>query len=155
MPDSPTYFITWTTYGTWLPGEAKGSFIDDRRDGPDRYGPNRHLRQHAAAQLTQPPVVLDERARAIIDRAIREHAAHRMWPVFALNVRSNHVHLVMTAGKHPDGVMTGMKAWATRALREAGLVGAESKVWTRHGSTKHLHTPDSIEQAVRYVIEGQ
>jgi hypothetical protein len=51
--------------------------------------------------------------------------------------------------------MTGMKAWATRALREAGLVGAESKVWTRHGSTKHLHTPDSIEQAVRYVIDGQ
>ena len=155
MSDSPTYLITWTTYGTWLPGEAKGSFIDDRRDGPNRYGPNRHLRQHAVAQLTQQPVVLEDHARAIVDRAIREHAEHRAWPVLALNVRTNHVHLVTTANRHPDGVMTGMKAWATRALRDAGVVNAESKVWTRHGSTRHLPTPESIARAVQYTIEGQ
>ena len=24
MNDYKTYFITWTTYGTWLPGDARG-----------------------------------------------------------------------------------------------------------------------------------
>ena len=51
--------------------------------------------------------------------------------------------------------MNDFKSYATRKLREAGLCDAESKVWSRHGSTRRLWTEEAVESACRYVIDGQ
>jgi REP element-mobilizing transposase RayT len=149
------YFLTWTTYGTWLPGDSRGSFIDDRIEGAGLSRRKDHLRLASAQRLAGDPILLSEKARIVVDAAIREHAAHRRWPVLALNVRTNHVHLVLKTDQPPDRVMTSMKVWSTRALRAHGLVSPDRKVWTRHGSTRHLHTTDSLEGAIRYVNEYQ
>jgi hypothetical protein len=39
----------------------------------------------------------------------------------ALNVRTNHVHTVVTASRKPEQVLNGLKANATRQLRNEGL----------------------------------
>ena len=155
MGNAPIYFMTWTTYGTWLPGDARGSFVDDRLLGP---GPSRAkpgLERSARALLRHEPVVLGDAARAAVERAIRQHASFRGWELEALNVRTNHVHLVVRAAREPDRVMSEFKARATRALREAGLAADGTTIWTRHGSTRHLHTDESRVRAIRYVLEGQ
>ena len=51
--------------------------------------------------------------------------------------------------------MEQFKAWCTRRLREAGLAGAEQKVWTEHGSTRWIDSPNSLAQAIDYVLNQQ
>jgi hypothetical protein len=51
--------------------------------------------------------------------------------------------------------MDSFKAYATRALRRAGLIGPDVKVWSGHGSTKYLWTDEHVQKAVEYVVNGQ
>ena len=98
---------------------------------------------------------LSNEARENVDATIREHCELRTWNLHALNVRTNHVHLVVSAHVDPETIMGQCKAWASRRLREAGLVEDRAKVWTRHGSTRYLNSEASVDGAVRYVLESQ
>ncbi len=51
--------------------------------------------------------------------------------------------------------MDQLKAYATRQLRGAGVVGADAPVWSRHGSTRWLNDANKLEEAVNYVRDGQ
>mgnify|MGYP003694610209 CR=1 FL=1 len=51
--------------------------------------------------------------------------------------------------------MTSFKAYATRRLRENGLVGPTQKVWARHGSARYLWTEEHVSMAVDYVVKRQ
>jgi len=51
--------------------------------------------------------------------------------------------------------MNQFKAWATRRLREAGFVGPDDRVWTRHGSTRYLTTEASVRRAITYSMDEQ
>lgn len=150
------YFITFRCYGTWLPGDARG-WIDRPRqllDSPLRSG---HPGLHATAQaaMSESPFVLGSAHRAAVDASIRDVCAHRGWTLHALNVRTNHVHLVVSAKSTPEQVMTALKAWSTRHLREGGLVAEGFKPWSRHGSTRYLWRIDQIEAACSYVLDAQ
>jgi len=60
------------------------------------------------------------------------------------------------AGLHtPEKIMTDLKAWSTRRLREAGVVSADRRVWTKHGSTRYLFEQSSVERAADYVVRMQ
>ncbi|MDX6385326.1 MAG: hypothetical protein QOK48_2899, partial [Blastocatellia bacterium] len=73
----------------------------------------------------------------------------------AVNARTNHVHSVVAASGKPEHVKDGFKAYATRRLREAGLLEPNIKPWARHGSTPYLWTEEAVEKAIDYVINGQ
>ena len=113
------YFLTWTTYGTWLHGDRRGS-VDDAHNV---FGhPVLEARPDRAARiregLAEQPFVMTARVREVVDDAIRAHAEIRSWRVLGLNVRTNHVHLVIEASSHsPEQVMAQCKSWATRRLQ--------------------------------------
>ena len=150
------FFITFRCYGTWLPGDDRG--WTDRpvqsRDLSLRSG-HSGLRLIAQSAMAQAPSVLETLHREIVDAAIRDVCVYRGWTLHALNVRTNHVHLVVSAGLTPEQVMTSLKAWSTRRLREAGLVDEGIKPWSRHGSTRYLWRVDEIEAACSYVLDAQ
>ena len=150
------YFITFRCYGTWLPGDERG--WTDRpvqsRELSLRSG-HPGLRSIAETAMAQESFVLDTFGREAVDAAIRDVCAHRGWKLHALNVRTNHVHLVVSARSTPEQVMTSLKAWSTRRLREAGLVSEEIKPWSRHGSTRYLWRVDQVEAACSYVLDAQ
>jgi REP element-mobilizing transposase RayT len=150
-----TYFLTWTTYATWLPGDPRGSFINDRLEGAGKHKPKPNLEHSARDLLRHDPVILSDDARAIVEASIQQHAEYRAWTIHALNVRTNHVHTVLTIDRPADKAMSELKARATRALREAGLFTTDTTLWTQHGSTRHLHTEESRLRAMQYVIECQ
>ncbi len=101
-------------------------------------------------------VLLDETAQKCVDAAIRGVAQHRAWQLHALQVMSNHVHVVVSAeGIKPEKVMADFKAWATRRLREADFLAPEAPVWERHGSTRYLNTRDSLNAACNDVLNRQ
>jgi REP element-mobilizing transposase RayT len=84
------------------------------------------------------------------------------WFLHAVNVRSNHVHVVVTADRDPDEVMNQLKAWCSRKLSDAaGLVRTVAKkAGRRHGCTeggdkKLIDREEYLENAITYVLERQ
>jgi REP element-mobilizing transposase RayT len=150
------YFITFRCYGSWLHGDQRGS-IDWRHrtyKSPLLERDQERERREFKA-LKHSAVLLDGRRRMIVEVTIREVAEHRTWIVHALAVRSNHVHVVVTAEITPENVMNSFKSWATRRMVEAGALPKGTKTWSRHGSTGYLWTPAALEAACRYVKKGQ
>ena len=72
-----------------------------------------------------------------------------------MNVRSNHVHIVVSSDRPPEPTMGILKSWATRYLRDAGLADRDERLWARHGSTRYLFDDQDIVDACTYVLEGQ
>jgi REP element-mobilizing transposase RayT len=152
------YFLTWTCYGTWLHGDPRGSVNRHFNEvGYETLRPNAALQHHEAAQASGPPVHLDNASRAVIERAIRDHCAFRHWCLHAVNVRTNHAHVVVTCPCEtpPDQVLVQFKSWATRRLREAGLFAQEADIWTKGGSKRWLNDGESLARAVDYVLNQQ
>jgi len=150
MAEPLAYFLTWTTYGTWLPSDAR-RWVDKRgsAETPYRQADGERLAQ-ARRHMKQAPVRLDDAPRRLVEAAIRETCRYKAWRLHALNVRANHVHVVVTTqGERPERVMTSFKAWASRRLnRDAG----RRRWWTRHGSTRYITSRASLARAVEYVM---
>ena len=68
--------------------------------------------------MTEDACRLDGDQRQLIESTIAEHCDTRGWTLFAVNCRSNHVHVVVAAKKHPKTVRGELKAWCTRRLKE-------------------------------------
>ena len=149
MAEPLAYFLTWTTYGTWLPGDAR-RWVDKRGSAGTPYRQGDRDRLALARRRTkQVPVRLDDAPRHLVEGAIRETCRYKGWHLHALNVRSNHVHVVVTAqGQKPERVMTSLKAWSSRRLNQGDRRG---RWWTRHGSTRYSTNPASLARAVEYV----
>ena len=151
------YLITFRCYGTWLHGDARGS---SDRCGHNVYGmpgiaPTPALEKADAARLRHAPVLLDAARRDAIEAAIREVCASRSFRLYAINVRTNHVHAVTAAACRPERVMNDFKSYSTRKLRQRDLLPEGFKLWSRHGSTRYLWKPRHVEAATNYVLYGQ
>lgn len=151
------YLITFRIYGTWLHGDDR--FSVDRHKGKNVYGspaiqPNKKLNRIMKANAPGDAFLLDADGRRVVDKAIREVCTVREYSLYALNVRTNHAHGVVSAAAKPDAIMNAFKANATRELRKAGLVDDE-KIWSRGGSTRFLWKSVHVDRAVDYVLYGQ
>ena len=145
------YFLTWTTYGTWLPGDSRGWVDRRRRHGEVVEPPDPQREATARRAMKEEPVTLDAGLRRVVHKAMLDTAAYRGWFVHALEVRSNHVHVVATAeDKAAEEVMRVLKAYASRALSKA-RPERTGRWWTRQGSKRNLFTDKALAAAIRYV----
>lgn len=142
--------LTFTSYGTWLHGDERGS--RDRKQGPIE--PNKRLNRIRREQLKYSPITLNARMRKVVRLAIEGVCERRGWKL-RINVRTNHVHCVIWADISGSQVLNTIKAWATRHLRESGLVPLERPIWTPRGGISEIRTSDGIERAVDYVLNRQ
>jgi REP element-mobilizing transposase RayT len=106
-------------------------------------------------QLRHLPIKLDSRQRPLVEQAVREVCEKRKYWLRAINVRTNHVHTVVSAAIKPEPILQAFQAYATRKLRQAGLLAADVKPWSRHGSTPYLWKERHVERAIDYVVHGQ
>lgn len=157
VPHIPlAYLISFRAYGTWLEGDPRGSMDDDHNAfGTPNLPRNDWASTRARSLLKRTPVRFDALMRGIIERTLREVCEHRGWSMHAIAVRTEHVHIVVTAGATPEQAMNAFKAYATRRMIESGSVSRGTKVWSRHGSTEYLWTPKAVEDARIYVLDGQ
>jgi REP element-mobilizing transposase RayT len=157
MSDPLAYLITWTCYGTWLHGDERGS-VD--RHGRNSYGhplvaANGTLRSATAARLPRTPFALTAEFRTAVLAAIRGVAAHRGWVLYAVHVRSNHVHVVVGGTAAPERMLNEFKVYASRGLNAIDSELHDRPKWTRHGSTKYLWKSGELEAAIHSVAEEQ
>lgn len=151
------HFITFRTHGTWLHGDQRGSVDRHSRNGfgADRIGLDPVFSVTMERNMNSEPFLLNSAQRAVAESSIRKVCAIRGYGLIAINVRTNHVHIVVSAGASPRTVMNAFKANATRELRGAGLATTEQAIWSRGGSTKYLWKSRSVEAAVEYTVNGQ
>jgi REP element-mobilizing transposase RayT len=152
MHEDPVgYFLTWVTYGTWLPGDTRGWVR--YKNGWQLSDPIREL--EAKARMTEDACILSREERRAVEAQIAETCAHRGWTLHVVNCRSNHVHAVVTADvADPDKIRIDLKAWATRALKQ-GFDSRRQNWWAERGSIRYLNTDDDLESATLYVRDGQ
>lgn len=156
--DEPfAYFITVRTYGTWLHGDGRGSV--NRRHNcyrTPKLRPEPKWLEKNTKRLLSEPVILNARQRACAKKAIKEACRIRGWSILALNIRTNHVHVVVTAlGEPPGIVLNAFKANPTRLLREREYWKSERSPRADKGSTRYLWNEKSVILARKCVEFGQ
>ena len=145
-------FITWTVYGTHLPGDSRG--WRHRNTGPQTSCPS--LENWHLDGLQHDVITLNKSMHEVTEEAIREICVLRNWSLWAVAVRSNHVHVVVTAPEYaPELVRDQLKAKATRKLREAFQLLVNRPVWSAKGDIEFLDSENDIEQYIVYVNEAQ
>ena len=149
------YLITFRSYGTWLHGKS-GSVdrFHNTYGTPTLTADAARLRYNQRA-LSQSPVTLRAKQRALVEEAIRETCEIRKWSLWTINVRTNHVHTVVTANCKPERALNAFKANATRKLREAKRWDRDRSPWAHGGSKRYLWTEEKLANAIAYVREDQ
>ena len=156
--DTPlAYLITFRCYGTWLHGDERGSVDRSHNRFGSPYMPSDERRRQRVAQaLKSEPLLLDAPRRESVEAAVRETCELRGWRLRAINVRTNHVHMVVSIGATlPGRALNAFKANATRRLRQSGQWSQRHSPWVDKGSRRFLWNEQSIERAVEYVNNGQ
>ena len=133
------YLITFRGYGTWLHGDSRGS-VDRFHNvlGRPKLRPEPTRRRYEERLLKQSPVQLDKKRRAAIETAIRETCAIRNWTLWAFNIRTNHVHSVISARCKPELVLNALKANATRTMRNQGCWVSDGSPWSYRGAAEDI-----------------
>ena len=155
MPEPLAHFLTWATYGTWLPGDERG-WIEYRR-GWQLPDPARKL--EAEAKMTEDACRLDADQRRLVEQQVAETCAIRGWQLHAVNCRSNHVHVVVTAAvRKIELPREQFKAWCTRRLKEREQSAASAvreSWWTERGWDEYIDDEEALAIVIAYVREGQ
>lgn len=118
------FMATWTTYGSWLQGSKKG-YVKNGTILPA----NAELEKSNKALLKRDEITIPKNLRIIVKNAILKEAADIGQKVYAIAVRSNHVHIVVESVSKRCGYSVGrFKKAATKELRKYGY---NDKVWTK------------------------
>ena len=149
------YLITFRAYGTWLHGRPGSVDRFHNVYGQPKLPGNAQRLRYNMNLRAQPPVKLNSEMRKTVEAAIRETCEVRKWTLWAFNVRSNHLHTVVSANATPDHIRSAFKANATRMLREAGYWREERSPWVRKGSMRWLWTEQDLINAIAYVLYDQ
>lgn len=157
MFNAPKAFLfTFVPYGTRLHGDERGT-VDKfhNRFGEEFVPPNLTYESMRRAGLAEEPLLITPKMRGIIEDTILQHCEHRGWHHHSSNVRTNHIHAVLSADGDPDRMLADLKAYLTRALRRAGAIGDRKRVWAERGSKRYLFTDEALARACEYVWLAQ
>jgi REP element-mobilizing transposase RayT len=153
------YFLTWTTYGTWLPGDDRGWIHSDKQGIQP---PDPALEGMARGSMSEDAVILFTPQRELIEQTIRSHCHKRHWELHAVNARTNHVHVVVTANRDIEEVMNQLKLWCSRKLSDqTGLTEPVAKKagrrhwFTEGGDKDEINDEQHLANAIHYVLYEQ
>ena len=151
------YLLTFRTYGTWLHGDERFAVgrNDMNRYGAPKFQPSVPFVDSMKESQHRPELIFGDAERILVSTAIAEVCEHRDYGLRAMNVRTNHAHVVVSAVVKPEKLVNEFKAYSTRRLRREGAIRLNEKVWSRGSSTRYLWKPKHVEAAIDYVLYCQ
>jgi REP element-mobilizing transposase RayT len=152
------YLITLRTYGTWLHGDARGSVDMHRgnnRFGTPRIADNAKLERISEGNLAAAAFTFKKEMREVVCEAIREVCRYRGFTLFAVNTLATHAHVVVSGRCEPELIANAFKSYATRKLREKGLLAPNVSPWSRGRSRRYLWKDRNVDEAISYVLYSQ
>jgi hypothetical protein len=153
--------ITWTCYGTWLPGDARGhvsnivlptSRYQKSEQGPGTPYPegDPRTRTRAAGLQKYPTTRLSPDEALTIAKSLLETSLTRRWFIARAAIMFNHVHVVIC--KCPSDGPLVRRLLKGRAQADLSRLTTEPHHWwTKGGSDRYLNDEASIIGAIRYV----
>jgi hypothetical protein len=167
------WLLTNTPYGTWLPGDLRGSVTSVRDQRPGDHVPVARiehdipgepyeeaipsLEDSARELMTGPPIFFNrDHAETIRDQFI-ETASYRRHEILALAIMYNHFHMVVRVLGDPDPrrVLADFKAYGSRALNTRFGKPPSSTWWTGKGSKRKLKDDAAEAAGIHYTLRKQ
>ncbi|MCC7475600.1 MAG: hypothetical protein IT425_09405 [Pirellulales bacterium] len=159
---SQWWLVSWTTYGTWLPGDPRGFCTWRKREyvpPPKRYAQPGEATYQAAeyvsthtlakAMCGEPVYLTPAQMQMALSAIVEEIAALPVTPVI-IALGSWHVHWLCNFGTLKIRPTIGrVKAAATRVLNEHGFQG--KRPWTKGCNMRSKPTREACRAAYRYV----
>jgi hypothetical protein len=109
--------------------------------------------------MTEDACILSPEERWAVQEQIKETCHRKGWLLYAVNCRTNHMHVVLSAPVTPRLVRSQLKAWCTKKLKDLAHSKAKQKIrenwWAERGSQRYINDEDSLEAAIIYVRDGQ
>ncbi len=154
MSEAIGVLLTFTTYGTHLPGADAGSVSRKQRNwGSPTVASNTAWRDQARRLMVEPEFTLGPLDRSLVLNSLIEACAYRTWHLFCAHIRTNHVHAVLQTDVPVDRALQYLKARATFVLKTRHR--DRERFWTKHGSTRYLWNRESLAAALDYVMNQQ
>ncbi len=155
------YHAIFTTYGTWLPNDPRGSYsktiyntelaeLGDIRYGRQNPQPDRQrmrrFRTATMARLLRPPYYINDAIRPIVASSFAKVQKRLNVTVSACTVMNDHVHLLVLRSKYKiEYLVNQFKGAATAALN------LDLTPWTKGCWKVFLNDEDALRAAARYV----
>lgn len=161
------WFLTWTTYATWLPGDERGfvspkfekSSPEKRTNQPGTPYDQGHpeLNRLAQSKVVGQPVYLTKPQSLIVQTQLNETACYRNWNIIAGAIMANHVHLLVGVKGDPDPatLLRDFKSYASRALNQQFPKPQSGKWWTEQGSKRIVKNVEGFENVRRYIMKQE
>jgi REP element-mobilizing transposase RayT len=155
--------ITWTCYGTWLPGDPRGhvsntllpegGFLPKENVPGTPYSQgDEFTRQRARSLQRGPTVYLTAEQALVVADSLCQAAQTRGWRILRGSVMANHVHVVvMDCPIDGPAVRRVLKGTSQASLNDH--VGHNQRWWTAGGSDRYKNDWPAIEAAVKYVAD--
>jgi REP element-mobilizing transposase RayT len=163
-PEDPfAVFITWTCYGTWVPGDPRGYVSETWRPNgktePKENIPqtpfradDAYTRRVALNRQKHAMVLLTARQALVVAESLVDAADERQWRSVRGAIMRNHVHVVVM--ECPDnGPMVRRILKGVSQARLSQDAGHARRWWTHRGSNRYLHDDYPIEGAIKYTSE--
>ena len=158
-PHAFALHITWTTYGSWLPGDERGSVsnrlkpeggFDRKQNTPGApLMSDEFTRESARRNQTNPTVLLTREQAGWVAEELVAVATKEGWRILRAAVMYNHTHVVVIdCPDNGPAVQRKLKGVTQAALSRRN--GRPRKWWTDGGSDRCKHDPEAIEAAINY-----
>ena len=157
------WFLTWSTYGSRLPGDARG-FVSNIRH-PDGKGTRINepgvppaenmpaLREYHESRLKGSVIRLGvEHAKDVLPQ-LHETAAYRDWVLLVASVMADHIHLIVgvIGDPEPTDLLRDFKSYASRRLNAKWAKPQSGTWWTEGGSKRKLAELEDKINGISYV----
>lgn len=155
------YHVIFTTYGTWLPNDPRGSFSTEIYNtelsslGEIKYGrqaPQPHKRvlktywATARSQLSRKPFFIDDATRPVVAGGFNEVVRRLSLTVPACAIMNDHVHILVMRSKYKIEYIVGqLKGAATHALK------LTRTPWARGCWKVFVDDEETLYAATRYI----
>jgi len=136
--------VTWTTYGTWLQGDARGYVKNGK------IYPGNEFLKHTNKQLqSQDEIRLSKVQQQAVRKAIVKEAQFQGQRLYALAVNATHVHVVAGYISQPMGKIVAYYKKAARIALKA--TGHNGKLWTKGYDKRFCFDQRTLQRRIKYV----
>ncbi len=136
--------VTWTTYGSWLPGDKRG-YVENGHI----LLANRGIFKASKKQMKYQAVFLNKKEIKIVLQVLLNEAKRIRNEVLALVVCANHVHIAIRPHSQSiDTIIGRYKSTTTRALWDTGRKG---RIWTKGFDKRFCFSDKELATRIKYI----
>jgi REP element-mobilizing transposase RayT len=164
------YHLVWTTYGSWLPNDPRGSMsrflasdvlgdLGELHYGRKQVQPaSREIRafyEHATPRLKHEVLTLSEREIDEAGASFADVIARERYTCYACAILPDHVHLLVRKHRHlAEDMIWHLQNESRSRLRASGFRSADHPTGGGPGWKVFLDEPDDVWRTIRYVASN-